>query len=94
LLTLLAGTAGLAVSVPAQATDYLPGTNTPTASFLVPGDPFNGPVSATYGLSGLPAGTFTDRFLIPLGQNGRGSGSITANFSGDPGIPPISTLCR
>jgi hypothetical protein len=37
--TLLAGTAGLAVSVPAQAIYYLPGTNTPTASFLVSGGP-------------------------------------------------------
>jgi hypothetical protein len=44
-------------------------------------------VSATYELSGLPAGTFTDRFRFQLGQSGLGSGSITTNFSGDPGNP-------
>jgi hypothetical protein len=69
----------------AHATDFFPGTDTVDASFLVSGDPFNGPVSASYGRSGLADGTFTDRFLFALGQAGLGSGSITTNFSGAAG---------
>ena len=74
-----------AVTQPAMATDFLPGTNetgTPSAFFDVEGDPFSGDVSAAFGRAGLPAGTFTDRFLFTLGQTGLGSGTISTSLAG------------
>ena len=70
----------------ASATDFFPGDVSapgvaPSHAFLVTGDPFNGPVSAQYGRSGLAAGTSTDRFIFILGQNGIGTGDITTTFT-------------
>ena len=80
------GGATIAVAPAAQAADVFPGnpTGVPSAFFNVSGDPFMGAVSATYGRSGIGAGTFTDNFLFTFGdpRGGFGSGSITTILSG------------
>jgi hypothetical protein len=79
-LNLLAGSMVTLVLTPAavHATDFTPGS----PNFTVSGNPFNGPVSATIGNSGIAAGTFTDRFLFTLGQTGAGSGGIITTAAG------------
>ena len=75
-------------ATPAMAADFFPGdveTGSPSGFFFVNGDPFDGTVTASLGRAGLPAGTFTDRFLFTLGQTGLGSGSITTTLAGPPG---------
>ena len=84
----------LVAATQASATDFFPGDVsapgvTPSHAFLVTGDPFNGPVSAQYGRAGLPGGTFTDRFLFTLGQNGIGTGDITTTFNSVVGLPDL-----
>lgn len=49
------------------------------AVFSSSGDPFDGPVDATIGRTGVAAGTFTDRFIFRLGQMGLGSGAVTTS---------------
>ncbi len=77
-----------AVAQPAAAADFIPGATGPSpdgngmGSFTVNGDPFDGSVSGGFQRTGLGAGTFQDRFLFTLGQDGLGSGSITTNLAG------------
>lgn len=78
-----------AVAQPAAAADFFPDTSGPSPdgngefSFSVTGDPFDGSVSGGIERTGLDEGTFTDRFLFTLGQDGLGSGSITTILAGD-----------
>lgn len=85
--SLMTAAAALALAPAAQAADIFPGNSTfvPNASFIVTGDPYTGPVSATYGRSGLGVGTFTDNFIFTIGADGIGSGSITSILAGLPG---------
>lgn len=53
-----------------------PGSD-PTTSFLVSGNIFNGPISATIGHTGIAEGDFTDIFEFTIPQTGFGSGTIT-----------------
>lgn len=87
LATLMAATAAFALApAAASAADIYPGNPTmvPSAFFIVSGDITNGPISASYGRSGLGAGSFTDVFYFTIDQTGLGSGSITTSFSGAP----------
>ena len=84
--TLLAFTAiaTLGALSPAFAADFGPGTviaGTPSTTFLVSGDPFNGPVSAQYGRAGLSSGNFIDRYIFTIGQSGIGTGDLTTTFT-------------
>jgi hypothetical protein len=83
-LLLLATAAAVAYAPAASAADIFVGnpTNVPGASFDVTGDIFSGSISASFGRNGLSAGTFTDRFLFTIPQNGLGSGSITSILAG------------
>ena len=80
---LLAG-AAVALAPAAQAATILPGNpdGVPDAYFNVNGDIESGPVSATFGRSGLGVGTFTDDFVFQIDQMGLGSGSITTILAG------------
>jgi hypothetical protein len=80
LLTTVFATA-LAYSPAAFAADFFPGDE----GFEVSGDPFNGPVSANIGVSGVGAGTFTDSFFFTIGANGLGSGAVSSSLSGPVG---------
>ena len=74
----------LATATPAFAADFGPGTviaGTPSTTFLVSGDPFNGPVSAQYGRAGLSSGNFLDRYIFTIGQTGIGTGDLTTTFT-------------
>ena len=81
---LMAAAAVVAFAPAVQAADIFPGNPTavPGAFFNVSGNPAMGPVSATYGRSGIGSGTFTDNFLFTIDQFGLGSGSITSILSG------------
>ena len=88
LILSLLGASALAIGSAASAqTIITPGApaapNDPTTSFIVSGNIFSGPISATIGHSGIAAGSFTDIFQFTIPQNGFGSGSITTsvNFS-------------
>ncbi len=48
-----------------------------TMDFFVSGNIYNGPITATFGDVGIPAGMFTDLFDFTIPQNGTGSGSVT-----------------
>lgn len=48
-----------------------------TATFFTSGNIFNGPIAATFGDVGIPAGSFTDVFSFTIPQTGTGSGSVT-----------------
>ncbi|MGB3738074.1 MAG: FxDxF family PEP-CTERM protein [Pontixanthobacter sp.] len=75
-------------AAPAMAADFFPGDvdgGSPSGFFFTNGDPFDGSVTASFGRAGLGSGTFTDRFLFRLGQNGLGSGSITTALAGPAG---------
>ena len=86
---LMAAAAALAIAPAANAADIFPGNPTavPNAFFNVSGNIFDGPISATMGRSGLPSGTFTDRFLFTIPQNGIGGGSLSTTFAGIAGGP-------
>jgi hypothetical protein len=75
-----------AVAPAAHAATILPGnpTSVPNAYFDVSGDIASGPISASFGRTGLESGNFTDTFLFRIDQNGLGSGSITTILSGLP----------
>lgn len=70
----------IATAAPAQ-TIITPGApaapNDPTTAFIVSGNIFSGPISATIGHSGIAEGDFTDIFQFTIPQTGFGSGSIT-----------------
>jgi hypothetical protein len=48
-----------------------------TATFYVSGNIFSGPIAATFGDVGIPAGSFTDVYNFTIPQTGTGSGSVT-----------------
>lgn len=80
-------TAAAFVAAPAaHAATIFPGnpTGVPNAFFDVSGDISSGPISASFGRSGLGSGNFMDTFLFTIDQNGLGSGSITTILSGLP----------
>ena len=78
----LLGASALAISSAASAVVILPGApltsgSDPTTSFLVSGNIFSGPITATIGHTGIAAGSFSDTFQFTIPQTGTGSGSIT-----------------
>jgi PEP-CTERM motif len=82
LLLGLVGASALAISSAASAVVIVPGAplaagSDPTTSFLVSGNIFSGPISATIGHTGIAAGSFSDTFQFTIPQTGTGSGSIT-----------------
>ncbi len=81
---LLLTAAAFVVAPAAHAATILPGntTNVSNASFDVSGDIDSGPISASFGRSGLDSGNYTDTFLFTIDQDGVGSGSITTVLSG------------
>lgn len=70
----------LLIASQAHATDFHVGDNNADGSFtLKPGtNIFNGPITATL-TSFVPAGSFTDRFIFTIPQNGVGTGSVTSS---------------
>ena len=81
------GASSLALASAANAVVIVPGapivgdqSQGPT-SFLVSGNIFSGPISATIGHSGIAEGSFTDTFQFTIPQTGLGSGSITTSVS-------------
>jgi hypothetical protein len=48
-----------------------------TATFYTAGNIFSGPIAATFGDTGIPAGSFTDIYSFTIPQTGTGSGSVT-----------------
>ncbi len=88
-LKLLAAASALALAPAAHAVTVLPGNPgmEPGATFVVSGNPFTGPVSATFGRAGIGAGMFDDSFEFTIGADGLGSGSITSILAGLPGNP-------
>jgi hypothetical protein len=84
LFKLLAATAAVAIAPAAQAATILPDNpgGVPGAYFNVSGDINSGPISATFGRSGIGVGTFTDDFVFRIDQMGLGSGSITTILAG------------
>ena len=83
-MKLLAAAAALTLAPAAQAATILPGNpgGVAGAFFNVSGDIASGPISATFGRSGIDAGTFTDEFVFQIDQMGLGSGSITTILAG------------
>ncbi|MET3725953.1 FxDxF family PEP-CTERM protein [Sphingomonas trueperi] len=75
--------AGLLGTTAAQAatTIITPSSQPKGTTFLVSGDPFSGPVAATFGHTGIAKGAFTDIFQFTLGQDGTGSGSVTTSVT-------------
>ena len=90
----LVGAGALAMASGANAAVTIVTPNTvvsPTpgqfATFFVSGNIFSGPITATFGDTGIPGGTFADSFQFTIPQTGTGSGSLTtsvtaANFLG------------
>ncbi len=79
------GASALAIASAASAqTIITPGAplppNDPTTVFIVSGNIFDGPISATIGHTGIAAGDFTDIFQFTIPQTGTGSGSITTTI--------------
>lgn len=54
-----------------------------TVDFFTSGNIFSGPISATFGDTGIPTGSFTDIYNFIIPQNGVGSGSVTTTVSLD-----------
>ena len=83
-LKLMAAAAALALAPAAQAATIIPGNpdNVAGAFFNVSGDIASGPISATFGRSGIASGTFSDQFAFQIDQDGFGSGSITTILAG------------
>ena len=86
-------------ATPAEAavTVITPSSQPAGTSFLVAGDVFNGPIAATFGHTGIPAGDFTDLFEFTIPQNGTGSGSVITsvtlnNFLGSTDLDFTSVL--
>jgi PEP-CTERM motif len=85
---LLAASALAFVAAPASAqvvTNYGPaatgvGDNPSTTDFNVFGDPFNGPVTATFSHGDI-TGLFTDNILFHIGADGLGSGDATTSLA-------------
>lgn len=75
--------AGLLGTTAAQAatTIITPSSQPKGTTFVVSGDPFSGPVAATFGHTGIAKGAFTDIFQFTLGQDGTGSGSVTTSVT-------------
>ncbi len=65
----------------AATTIITPGVQPTGTTFVVAGNPFSGPVAATFGHTGIAAGDFTDLFQFTLGQDGTGSGSVTTSVT-------------
>lgn len=65
----------------AATTIITPGIQPTGTTFVVAGNPFSGPVAATFGHTGIAAGDFTDLFQFTLGQDGTGSGSVTTSVT-------------
>lgn len=50
---------------------------TETLDFFTSGNIFSGPITATFGDTGIPSGSFTDVFSFIIPQTGTGSGSLS-----------------
>src|SRR5437763_1237792 len=76
---ILAAASALAVASAANAatTTITPSVQPAGTSFLVGGNIFSGPISASFGHVGIPDGPFTDLFQFTIPQTGTGSGSVT-----------------
>jgi PEP-CTERM motif len=79
------GASALAIASAASAqTIITPGAplppNDPTTVFVVSGNIFSGPISATIGHTGIAAGDFTDIFQFTIPQDGFGSGALTTTI--------------
>jgi hypothetical protein len=90
------GASALAIASAASAQTIIqPGAplppNDPSTIFVVSGDIFSGPISATIGHTGIEAGNFTDIFEFTIPQNGFGSGALTTtiNFGAIGGIADL-----
>src|SRR5947209_247950 len=84
----LLGASAIAMSSTASAVTVItpspvPITPTPgqTAHFFVSGNIFSGPISADFGDTGIPGGTFTDVYQFTIPQNGTGSGGVQTNVT-------------
>ncbi len=78
----LVGASALAIGSAASAVVIMPGApltggSDPTTSFLVSGNIFSGPISATIGHTGIATGSFSDTFQFTIPQTGTGSGTIS-----------------
>ncbi|WP_333574025.1 FxDxF family PEP-CTERM protein [Sphingomonas sp.] len=70
-----------ATAADAATTIITPSVQPAGTTFVVAGNPFSGPVAATFGHTGIAAGDFTDLFQFTLGQDGTGSGSVTTSVT-------------
>ncbi len=68
-----------------------------TATFYVAGNIYSGPIAATFGDTGIPAGSFTDIYSFTIPQTGTGSGSVTTTvdvggFGGSTDLDILSVM--
>lgn len=83
LAKILAASAVVAAAPAVQAADIIAGETPPAGyTFNITGDIEEGPVSATYGRTGIGAGNFSDTFSFRIDQIGFGSGSISTILAG------------
>ena len=75
----LAAVSALALSPSANAatTIITPSIQPVGTFFVVGGNIFSGPITASFGHAGIVAGAFTDLFQFTIPQTGMGSGSVT-----------------
>lgn len=83
LAKILAASAVMIAAPAVQAADIVAGQPLPANySFQINGDIANGPVTASYGRTGIAGGNFTDNFIFRIDQVGLGSGSISTILAG------------
>lgn len=78
---LSATAANAAVVITSPATPVVSPTPGEFVTFFVSGNIFAGPISATFGHTGIPAGDFTDIFNFTIPQTGTGSGSLVTSVN-------------
>ncbi|MEO6382126.1 MAG: FxDxF family PEP-CTERM protein [Nitrobacter sp.] len=79
LFTALAAVAAFAAPAGAATTVITPTVQPAGTSFLVSGNIFSGPITASFGHVGIVAGAFTDLFQFTIPQTGTGSGAVTTS---------------
>lgn len=79
----------LASAANAATTIITPSVQPAGTSFLVGGNIFSGPISASFGHVGIPLGAFTDLFQFTIPQTGIGSGSVTTGTTTFAGITDL-----
>ena len=81
----LVAASALALASTANAAILLITPNNPAnpagTVFVTGGNIASGPITATIGHAGIPAGSFTDNFQFTIPQTGTGSGSVTTSVS-------------